>query len=412
MKPIHVGIIGAGGFAARHIDSITHCESLGTAKLQAVAVRPQDYESVRETAEKLQTRGVRIHESAEAMFEAEKGKVDLMTVPVGIHLHAPLSIAAMKAGYHVLCEKPIAGTSAEAMEMKRVSEQTDRTLAIGYQNIASPSVQELKRITAAGTLGKLRSATGVVLWPRWAKYYQRNEWAGKIEVRGKKLYDSPLQNATNHYFNIMLYIAGDGPREFGFPAEVYGENYHAKNIESADTQFLRVTTTNGVVLNYATTHAAQTPHQQPKIVFVYEQGLVRWDGFDAKGNKTPDLAAHVYRRNGENRKYIESHRNGDCDLHYHSFEKLIEAMQKGETPFCTINNTFQMVSCVENSFASSNGVASIPEEYTENKDVNDGYDAYINNIESLMEAVFAESKSFYELGCAWGVQGKTITVKI
>ncbi|MBN1553697.1 MAG: Gfo/Idh/MocA family oxidoreductase [Phycisphaerae bacterium] len=411
MKPINVGVIGAGGFAAHHIDSVKYCESLGTARLQAVVIRPQDYASVQETAEELQDRGVRMYESAEAMFQAEKGRLDLVTVPVGIHLHAPLSIAAMRAGFHVLCEKPIAGTTAEALEMKRAGETTGKMLAIGYQNIAAPSVRKIKRITTEGTLGKLRSAAGVVRWPRWARYYRRNEWAGKIEVQGKRLYDSPLQNATNHYFNIMLYIAGDGPREFGRPAEVYGENYRAKNIESADTQFLRVKTDAGVVLHYAATHAVkETLH--PKIDFEYERGLVRWGRFDAEGEETSDFFAHIYRRDGDELEYVESHGNGDCDVHRNSFRKLIEAMQNGEPPLCTIDNTYPMVACVESSFASSGGVTAIPAEFVENADAENGYDAYVKDIQSIMESMFTERKSFVEIGCGWGVQGKPVAVTL
>ena len=70
--------------------------------------------------------------------------MDVVYVLTPNNAHAPVSIAAMKAGKHVMCEKPMAKTYAEAKEMVKTAKETGKILTIGYQNRYRADSQYLK----------------------------------------------------------------------------------------------------------------------------------------------------------------------------------------------------------------------------------------------------------------------------
>ncbi|HML47819.1 MAG TPA: Gfo/Idh/MocA family oxidoreductase [Clostridia bacterium] len=71
------------------------------------------------------------------------------------NVHAPIAIDAMRAGKHVLCEKPAATTLAEAQEMQRVAAETGMTLNIGVVNRFNDSVNMIKKYIDSGRLGDI-----------------------------------------------------------------------------------------------------------------------------------------------------------------------------------------------------------------------------------------------------------------
>ena len=76
----------------------------------------------------------------------------LVCTPPGIH--AEISIAAMRAGKHVLCEKPLSRTLAEAEEMAAVSRETGQVLKCGFNHRHHPAIWEAHRRLVAGELGR------------------------------------------------------------------------------------------------------------------------------------------------------------------------------------------------------------------------------------------------------------------
>jgi len=80
-------------------------------------------------------------------------EVTAISVCTPNNVHAEISIAAMRAGKHVLCEKPAARTYAEALEMKKVQNETDMTLNIGVVNRFNDNVNLIKKYIDEGKLG-------------------------------------------------------------------------------------------------------------------------------------------------------------------------------------------------------------------------------------------------------------------
>ncbi len=402
MTKKRIGIIGVSGFAKCHLNSIKHLEN--ECQLIAASVRKSDrVEADVDVAREL---GAKIYENAYEMLDAEKKNIDIICIPTSIDSHSEFSIAAMKSGYDVICEKPATGTIEEVIMMKEVSEETGRKLCVAFQNIFSPTIQKIKKIRINKILGELVSCKSYALWPRSSAYYKRNDWAGKIIYNDKYVFDSPIQNATAHYLNNLLYIAGETHDESAMPAKVYGENFRAKNIDSADTQFVRVITENNIKLTYIVTHSCKK-NFGPVAEYLFENGKITWD-FSGK----LDGKASVYEKENGEYKLIDEFDNRPVPIHILVFKNMFDSVDNNKQPLSNINNAYQHVICVNKSFESSKGVNQVGEKYTNvlpvekeaydpTLDVSKERNIVIKDIENTIEKMYEQEKSFTEIGAAF-----------
>jgi predicted dehydrogenase len=100
--------------------------------------------------------------------------VDAVLICTPPHVHAEIGIAAMRAGKHVLCEKPMTRTVAEAEQLVRVSQETGMTLKCGFNHRHHPAIWEARKLLAQGTIGKplfARCVYGICGRPGY-----ENEW--------------------------------------------------------------------------------------------------------------------------------------------------------------------------------------------------------------------------------------------
>jgi predicted dehydrogenase len=103
--------------------------------------------------------------------------VDAVIIATPPHLHAEIAIATMRAGKHVLCEKPLSRTVAEAQEMLRVSRETNRVLKCGFNHRHHPAVWEARKRLAAGDFGRpmfARCRYGICGRPGFEKEWRAN----------------------------------------------------------------------------------------------------------------------------------------------------------------------------------------------------------------------------------------------
>ena len=403
-----IALVGIGGFSRYHYDRIKELELQGELKLSAVMIRAASMDRYRPMAELLTGDGVKLYTTYEAMLAGERGKVDLVVLPTGIGEHCEMSIAAMEAGYHVLCEKPVAGTVEECNRMKDAQERSGRLLAICFQSIYSPSIQRMKQVALAGELGTLKTVKSMVLWQRADSYYRRAPWGGKLVFNGKTINDCPLMNATAHFLNNLLYVVGKSWHEAAQPVLIYGENYRVKQIESCDTQFLRAVTDNGVKLVFMTSHSTDV-RVDPQAEYLFENGKITWRQVGG---------AVIYRKIGG--RYVEVERvvDGSANPFEFVYKGVCEAIRNGTVPAAVVQNSLQQVLCVEESFRSG-PIVDVPGEYVGTTHVIQDDDClkagdinrYIRGIHPLMEKMFSEELSFYEAGCPWAVKSKTVIVE-
>lgn len=170
---IRIGVIGAGAIAASHLAACRDNEGL-----RAVAIADINLESAQRRADEF---GVpHVFQRYEDLIARDD--VDAVINCLPNYLHAPVSIAALEAGKHVLCEKPMARTAEEAEKMLETAKRHDRVLMIGLNHRYRPEVLALRRWVEEGKLGKIY--LGESGWirrkgiPGWGSWFTQKEYSG------------------------------------------------------------------------------------------------------------------------------------------------------------------------------------------------------------------------------------------
>src|SRR6185369_13656332 len=131
------------------------------ARCEVVAVGSRDGELARGFADEL---GIaRAHDSYEALLADPD--VDAVYIPLPNHLHREWTLAAARAGKHVLCEKPIALSAADAEQMVAACESAGVRLMEAFMYRLHPSWLGVRSLLAAGRIGRLQSVQS------WFSYY-------------------------------------------------------------------------------------------------------------------------------------------------------------------------------------------------------------------------------------------------
>lgn len=286
MKP-RIALVGVSGFAGVYYEDLVTRAAAGGLDLVAATVINQEAEPLKCAG--LRRAGCRIYSRYEDMLEAEGGRVDLCIIPTGIHLHAPMTLAALEVGWNVLLEKPAAATIAEVEQMKLAEVQSGRFVAVAYQHMYAPETMLLKRALCEGLVGELQAVKCLGLWPRDGAYYSRNDWAGRIRVKGRWVLDAPFNNALAHWLNLMIFFTGEKVLYAGSPVSLEAELYRARKIESCDTACFRIGTDSGTDVYFWVGHSC--PRELGPVMEIRgSTGVVRWAGKqiihrDAKGER-------------------------------------------------------------------------------------------------------------------------------
>ncbi len=145
----------------------------------------------------------------EALSDRE---VNAVYVATPVFLHAPQTIQSLRAGKHVLCEKPMAMNEAEARSMVQAAEESGRTLGVAYYRRTYPKLQRAKQLLAAGAIGK----------PVLAELTSHGWFDGK-ESGGKecdrswlidpvKAGGGPLYDIASHRIDVLNFLFGEPQR--------------------------------------------------------------------------------------------------------------------------------------------------------------------------------------------------------
>lgn len=149
-KKVKIGIIGTGWIAEVHVQQYKKMQDV-----EIVALADIVPGKAKAFAEKLGLEHCRIYESDEALIEQEKGIVDGVSICTYNCQHAPCAIHALKAGMHVMLEKPFTVTLEEAVEVMRAERESGKILTIGFQPRMSENMKMIKRIVESGEIGKV-----------------------------------------------------------------------------------------------------------------------------------------------------------------------------------------------------------------------------------------------------------------
>ena len=150
-RKLRIGIIGTGWIADNHIRS--YMKQPDVEIVAGADLIPGKAEAF---FKKHGVTGVRCYESDEAMLADQKHlRLDAVSICTYNRQHAPCAIHALKAGVHVLLEKPFTVTTEEAVEVMRAERESGKVLSIGFQPRLDDNMIMVKDIVRSGVLGKI-----------------------------------------------------------------------------------------------------------------------------------------------------------------------------------------------------------------------------------------------------------------
>lgn len=199
-EPIRVGLVGYGAWGRMHVGGIARSPGLS---LAAVLCGSDASASV--AAADLP--GITVYRDLEALLRDRA--VDLVDIVAPNHLHAGMAVAALKAGKHVLVEKPMATTLADADRVVAAAERSGTYVGIGLELHVSRQWARVRELIAEGALGRLRYAN-LMLFRRPFRGGSGG-WRHARDRVGSWILEEPI-----HYIDLLLWYF----RERGLPVEL------------------------------------------------------------------------------------------------------------------------------------------------------------------------------------------------
>ncbi|MBX7254867.1 MAG: Gfo/Idh/MocA family oxidoreductase [Candidatus Hydrogenedentes bacterium] len=210
-RPVRIGIIGVGQIGKVHLDN--YAKVPGAEVVAAFDIDGTELERVAE-----QYKIPHTHESFKDLLQRD----DIEAVDVCLHnnLHAPITIAALEAGKHVYCEKPMAGTYVDAKSMMDAARRCDRKLSIQLGLLFKSETKVAKHLIRNGHLGRLYHARSCGYRRRGRPYvdgYGTESFVKMETAGGGALFDMGV-----YHISQMLYLL-DSPQVFRVSGELYQE---------------------------------------------------------------------------------------------------------------------------------------------------------------------------------------------
>ena len=190
---LRIGIVGCGGIAnGKHLPSL---KAINRADIVAFC------DLISERAEKAcaeyGAEGAKTYTDYHRLLEDKS--IDVVYVLTPNRMHAQVSIDALNAGKHVMCEKPMAKTAADARAMVEAAKKSGKKLTIGYQHRHKPEARYLKSVIERGDLGDIYYSHAYAIrrrgTPNWGVFLNEYEQGG-----------GPLIDIGTHSLDLTLYL--------------------------------------------------------------------------------------------------------------------------------------------------------------------------------------------------------------
>ncbi|HJQ29467.1 MAG TPA: Gfo/Idh/MocA family oxidoreductase [Rubrobacter sp.] len=193
-EPLRAGVVGLGYAGEQHLKNYRRVPGV-----EPVALAGLEEGKLHELGERYDV--PELYTSWEDLVARDD--LDIVSIGAPNHLHAPIAIAALEGGRHVLCEKPLARTGAEAERIVKAAREADRAVHIAFTQRERGDVQALKRHVDEGNLGRIYHAKAT--WMRRNGIPGMGGWFTSKELAG----GGPLIDLGVHMIDMALYLMGE-----------------------------------------------------------------------------------------------------------------------------------------------------------------------------------------------------------
>ncbi|WP_169083890.1 Gfo/Idh/MocA family protein [Paenibacillus sp. PL91] len=311
MRTVKVGIIGCGMIAnGKHMPSLAKIENV-----EMVAFCDLIEERAREGAGQYGVPGAKVFTDYKELLAMEE--IEVIHVLTPNISHAVISIDAMEAGKHVMCEKPMAKTGAEAKAMYEAHVKTGKKLTVGYQNRSRAQSQLLKKMIENDELGEIYYAKAVATRrrgvPTWGVFLDKEKQGG-----------GPMIDIGTHSLDLILWLMNNYE-----PQSVVGSVFHKlkdtenaanewgswdpKQFEVEDSAFGYVKFKNGAVVSIETSWALNIAKPDGSYLCGTKGGADFTDGLRINGERDGSLFINAIDVNPNNREQFRGENMTDFE---------------------------------------------------------------------------------------------------
>ncbi len=270
--PVRIGVIGVGQIGKHHLENYSKIPNANV-----VAISDINETEARRVAALYNIPDVYTN------FRDLLKRDDIEAVDVCLHnnMHMPMTVAALQAGKHVYCEKPMAGAYVDAAKMLATAREVNRKLAIQFFSLYNDETKAAKSLIDAGQLGKLYHARSVGHRRRGRPYvdgYGTPLFVQKTHASGGALYDMGVYHIAQ-----VLYLLGNpspltitGTTHQEIPMDEKRRKLSNYDVEELGLGFIRLA--GGISLDIIEAWAINLDKLEGSVV-VGSEGGVRLDPF-------------------------------------------------------------------------------------------------------------------------------------
>ncbi|MBN1349302.1 Gfo/Idh/MocA family oxidoreductase [candidate division KSB1 bacterium] len=304
MRKLRWGLIGCGDISRKRVAPALRDSTI----CDFVAVNRARYELAEEFAREYGAR--KWHKTWQNLIQDPE--IDAVYVSTPVYLHAPMTVAAAKAGKHVLCEKPMAMALSECDQMIKTCRNQNVQLGLAFYRHFFPLVKRIKQAIADGEIGKIVYAQFNVFSPFDRKSGEDRFWLMQKDKAG----GGPMFDMGCHRIELVMNLFGEIQDVKGFPRNIVYE----REVEDSCVAYFEMESGANVLLSI--THAAA--EFQDSIHIFGNQGSI-----------------HIKRLNtGEmliNRKGSEQHESHPphANLHQPLIEDFTQSALEARAPIIT-----------------------------------------------------------------------------
>ena len=265
-KPVRILILGTGGMANNHAEAFARIE--GVTLTAGVDTRPAQLAAFCEK-----------HKIAKGFASVEEalawGEFDAVTNVTPDAAHHATTLPVLRAGKHILCEKPLATSEAQADEMAEAAAKAGgvNMVNLSYRNVAA--LQQAARMVREGAIGEVRhfEASYLQSWltqPAWGHWDKESQWLWRLSTKhGSK---GVLGDVGIHILDFATFIAGQGVDEISCRLATFhkapGDRIGEYPLDANDSATMQVTLANGALGTVAATRFA-TGHMNDLRLRIY-----------------------------------------------------------------------------------------------------------------------------------------------
>lgn len=311
-------LIGCGRIATNHIKAALNNN------LEIVAVCDLEKSHMQSLLSKHSLEGDNsIRHYADYRQMLAETKPELVSIATESGSHAEIALACIDAGIHVIIEKPMAMSMADADEIIRRSEAKGVKVSACHQNRFNIAVQELRGAIEQGRFGKLSHGSIHVRWNRNEGYYTQAPWRGTWAQDG-----GALMNQCLHGIDLLRWMLGDDVEEvYGQTRQQFHDYLEAEDVGMAVVKFK-----NGALGTIEGTTNVYPKNLEETLYVFGQQGTVKLGGTSTNNIDVWDFADEN-EEDQKNKGLVEATSNVYGNGHTSLFADVVDAIKTDRAPY-------------------------------------------------------------------------------